>query len=74
MTLGIGWESGRADPADPAVSLRAVLSRFRPGTSDRAFFGVPTGAVLRGLTVEFFSARLDRRGTSDVDGHRLAST
>ena len=37
-------------------------------------FGKDTKKVLRGLRVEFFSARFGYMGTSDVDGHLLVST
>jgi hypothetical protein len=40
----------------------------------RKLFGKQTARVLRGLRVEFFSARFGYMGTSDVDGHLLVST
>ena len=40
----------------------------------RELFGKDTARVLRGLKVEFFSARFGYMGTSDVDGHLLIST
>ena len=40
----------------------------------RDLFGKDTDRVLRGLKVEFFSARFGYMGTSDVDGHLLVST
>ena len=40
----------------------------------RELFGKNTTRVLKGLKVEFFSARFGYMGTSDVDGHLLVST
>jgi hypothetical protein len=40
----------------------------------RRLFGPRTPQILRGLKVEFFSARFGYMGTSDVDGHLLIST
>lgn len=39
----------------------------------RELFGAQTANVLRGLKVEFFSARFGYMGTSDVDGHIIIS-
>jgi hypothetical protein len=42
--------------------------------SVRSLFGASTARVLRGLKVEFFSARFGYMGTSDIDGHLLISS
>jgi hypothetical protein len=47
---------------------------FEKVPSVRELFGDRTDRVLRGLKVEFFSARFGYMGTSDVDGHLLVSS
>lgn len=42
-------------------------------TAVQRLFGKQTSKVLRGLKVEFFSARFGYMGTSDVDGHLIIS-
>jgi hypothetical protein len=47
---------------------------FAEVPSVRGLFGPQTARVLRGLKVEFFSAKFGYMGTSDIDGHLLIST
>ena len=59
------------------VVLRPFTRYFRgfdKNPAVRELFGEKAGDVLRGLRVEFFSARFGYMGTSDLDGHLLIST
>ena len=70
---GIGVRIERTGPTHLRPFLR-FFRGFEEVAAVRSLFGKSTARILRGLKVEFFSARFGYMGTSDVDGHLLIST
>lgn len=70
---GLGVRIERVGPTH-LLPFNDFFQGFEELAAVRSLFGPGTRRVLRGLKVEFFSARFGYMGTSDVDGHLLIST
>ena len=70
---GLGVRIERAAPTRLYPFTR-FFRGFETVPTVRDLFGAQTNRVLRGVKVEFFSARFGYMGTSDVDGHLIIST
>jgi hypothetical protein len=62
------------DAPTKLYSFERFFRGFHQIGAVRELFGRNTDRVLRGLKVEFFSAKFGYMGTSDIDGHLLIST
>lgn len=72
MDSQYGVEIARRGPTQLYPFLR-FFRGFERNPAVQELFGRATLRVLRGLKVEFFSARFGYMGTSDVDGHLIIS-